>query len=230
VSILYEPSFTESGLKRYNVIYADCPWSFNNKKTGGSMKSGAESVYPVMSFVDLCLLPVREVAAEDSLLAMWWVASQPEEALEVMRAWGFRLVTMTGFVWVKSTKFGKPYFGMGFQTRAGSEVCSLGVRGDIDVEVEDQGAEFCLLAKRGGFKRRSGSVRSVVNAPVGAHSEKPEEVRSRLMQLTGPVPSLEMFARVKTPGWDVFGNEVQDSIDLFKYPRRTTRLDVFGSD
>ena len=32
-------------MKKYEIIYADPPWQFKNKKTGGSMKSGAAHHY-----------------------------------------------------------------------------------------------------------------------------------------------------------------------------------------
>ena len=46
------------------------------------------------------------------------------------------------------------------------------------------------------------------------HSRKPDEVRKRIELLFGDVPRLEMFARSPSEGWDVFGNEVENSIDL----------------
>lgn len=39
--------------KKYNIIYADPPWSFNNKKTGGSMSSGASQKYDTMEMYQM---------------------------------------------------------------------------------------------------------------------------------------------------------------------------------
>lgn len=75
-------------------------------------------------------------------------------------------------------------------------------------------AEVCLLATRGRPKRLSASVHSVVDAPVRAHSQKPDEVRTRIVELFGDLPRIELFAREKTQGWDVWGNEVTSDIDL----------------
>ena len=111
-----------------------------------------------------------------------------------MEAWGFELKTMTGFTWVKWTKSVKPWFGMGFYTRAGSE--------------------NCLIAIKGRPKIQSHGVRSVIHAPVESHSKKPGIVRERIVQLIGDVPRVELFARENVPGWAAFGLEVENSIIL----------------
>lgn len=179
---------------KYKLIYADPPWQFNNKRTGGSMKSGAASHYTVTSTADLMALDIESIAADDCVLVMWWVGSMPQDALDLVEAWGFELKTMTGFVWNKLTKNGLPHFGMGHWTRAGSE-CAI-------------------IATRGKPKRLSGSVRSVGTYPVLKHSQKPGEFRDRCIELVGDVPRIELFARSRSEGWDVFGNEVEESVKI----------------
>lgn len=173
---------------KYRVIYADPPWRFRNQNTGGSMRSGASAHYRTMSVPEICAVPVYSMAEDDSLLCMWWVGAQPDAALAVTKAWGFELVTMTGFVWHKLTRRGLPFFGCGFWTRAG--------------------AECCLIAKRGRIKRVDASVRSVIIAKVAKHSAKPPEVRDRIVQLCGDVPRIELFAREREDGWEAWGDEV----------------------
>lgn len=158
------------------------------------MNSGAASQYDVMSYKDIADMPVNKIIDDDCLLAMWWVATQPLEALHVMEGWGFKLVTMTGFNWVKTTIHGKLDFGMGRWTRAGSELC--------------------LIGKRGKPMRCSASVRSVRVSQKTGHSVKPTEFRDDLVSLVGDVKRLEMFARKPAPGWDVFGNQVVGSIKI----------------
>jgi N6-adenosine-specific RNA methylase IME4 len=183
--------------KKYNIIYADPPWSFRDKNTGGSFASGAADKYPVMTVDEICQLKIKDISADDSILFMWWVASQPLEALKVVEAWGFKFKTMTGFSWYKLTKNGLPHFGMGHFTR--------------------QGVENCLLATRGKPERVSASVRSafweaeeicVVADLVRKHSEKPPVVRDKIVELCGDKPRIELFARQKVDGWDVFGIDV----------------------
>lgn len=181
-------------MKKYKLIYADPPWSFNNKNTGGSMKSGADNQYNTMTLDQLKNMDINSISDDDCILIMWWVGSQPQEAIDLTKAWGFTLKNMNGFVWHKLTKNNKDHFGMGFWTRAGSE--------------------SALIAIKGKPKPASRSVRAVGSYTVGKHSVKPDGFRERCVELAGDVPRLEMFAREKTEGWDVFGNEVEGSIKL----------------
>lgn len=181
-------------MKKYKIIYADPCWSFNNKKTGGSLKSGASSHYNTMNVEDICKLPIRDIADNDCILFMWWVASQPVEALKVVESWGFTIKTMTGFNWVKTTKNGKLDFGMGFTTRAGSEMC--------------------LIATKGKPKRINAGIRSVVMAENTKHSKKPNIFKKEIIKLMGDLPRIELFAREQSDGFDVWGNEVENSIIL----------------
>lgn len=107
---------------------------------------------------------------------------------------------MKGFTWHKTTKHGKSCFGMGNWTRANTE--------------------DCLFAVRGKPKRVNRGVRQFIEAPRGSHSTKPPEVRERLVRLMGDVPRLEMFAREATPGWDIWGLEVESTIQLRSVQRR----------
>lgn len=176
----------------YSLIYADPPWSYTDKCHSG--KRGAGYKYPVMNLADIKALPVAQIAAPDCLLAMWWVPPMPAEALAVVEAWGFTLKTMQGFTWHKLSKTGKAdHFGMGNWTRAN--------------------AECCLFAVRGKPKRVCAAVRSLIVAPVGQHSAKPDEARQRLVQLLGDVPRVELFARSQSPGWDCLGDGI-NGVDI----------------
>ena len=184
--------------KKYSIIYADPPWQFSNKKTGGSLKSGAQSKYMTTSIEVLKAMDVNSLAADDALLVMWWVGSMPQEAIDLVNAWGFTLKNMNGIVWNKLTANNNPHFGMGFYTRAGSE--------------------SCLIATKGKFKPASRSVRAVFRAEeqiqfegkILRHSEKPKQVRELIVELAGDLPRLEMFNR--DDSWDVFGNESKNTI------------------
>lgn len=118
------------------------------------------------------------------------VPAMPDEALKFVRSHGFRLATMKGFTWIKTTANGKEHFGMGHYTRANSE--------------------DCLFAMRGKWTelRKSRSVRQIVTAQVRAHSQKPDEVRDRLVELCGDVPRIELFARSRHEGWDAWGDQL----------------------
>lgn len=175
--------------KKYNVIYLDPPWSFKNRNTGGSLSSGSANQYSVLTVGEMGReLPVCDLANDDCVMFMWWVASQPREALFLLDAWGFTLKTMTGFYWDKETKLGLDFFGMGFWTR--------------------QSSENCLIAVKGKPKRLAANVRARVRAKVRDHSQKPDVVRERIVQLCGDVPRIELFARERADGWDSWGDEL----------------------
>ena len=72
----------------------------------------------------------------------------------------------------------------------------------------------CLLAVRGHPKRQAKDVHQVIISHVEEHSKKPDEVRERIERLMGDVPRIELFARQKADGWDVWGNEVINDVEL----------------
>ena len=101
------------------------------------------------------------------------------------------------FVWLKQNRKALTWFyGLGFWTRSN--------------------AEICLLATKGHPKRQSAGIHQLVISPVERHSKKPDEVREKIVALMGDVPRIELFARQQTPGWDVWGNEVENSTTLLK--------------
>ena len=177
---------------KYNVIYADPPWSYRDKCSAG--ERGAIYKYPLMSLEEIKSLPVSELAADDCVLFLWVTMPKLNEVFEVIDAWGFEYKTVA-FIWVKKNKIKDSWFmGMGRWTRANGEIC--------------------LLATKGKPKRKSAKVHSVVDSAIRAHSQKPDEVRERIIELCGDVPRVELFARQATPGWDVWGNEVASTIEL----------------
>lgn len=172
----------------FRVICADPPWSFNDRLPGKGR--GAAKHYGTLPVGQICgfIYDGREPRfpiADDALLFLWRVASMQSEALDVVRWWGFTL--KSEIVWVKKTATGKRHFGMGRYTRAEHEVC--------------------LIASRGKNIIRDHAVRSVFDAPVGRHSEKPEAFYD-LVERLAPGPYLELFARRHRPGWTCDGNEL----------------------
>lgn len=176
--------------KKYGVIYADPPWRYQMCRGSGV----AENHYPTMSIEEICALPIADIAAKDCVLFLWATFPQLKEALQVIDAWGFRYKTLA-FLWLKQNRKADTWFyGMGFWTRSNSEVC--------------------LLATRGHPKRQSAGIHQFVISHIEQHSKKPDIVRDKIVQLVGDLPRVELFARQKTPGWDVWGNEVDCTISL----------------
>jgi len=185
-------------MKKYNIIYADPPWKYNDKmkvKGATGFIRGAESFYNTMDLKDIKELPIKNITDNNCYLFLWATMPLLQDAFEVIKAWGFEYKTM-GFVWVKKTITGKNHFGMGHYTRGN--------------------AELCLLAIKGKLKRLTGSVRQIVESEIKRHSEKPEEVRKKIVELYGDIPRIELFARKNTKGWDVWGNEVKNNVNFNK--------------
>ena len=133
-------------------------------------------------------MPVQDISGDNCILFLWVTMPQLPNAFEVINSWGFKYKTV-GFTWVKKNKKQDSWFwGMGNWTRAN--------------------AEICLLATKGNPKRVNAGVHSVIDTPVEEHSKKPDTVRDRIVTLCGDLPRIELFARQKTQGWDVWGNEV----------------------
>jgi len=87
---------------KYQIIYADPPWSYSDKGQSGSKKnSGAATHYDVMGAQDIKNLPVASIAEDDSLCFMWVTGPQLPVGLEVLEAWGFEFKTVA-FTWVKT--------------------------------------------------------------------------------------------------------------------------------
>ena len=114
--------------KKYNVIYADPPWSYKVWSKKGTGRS-AESHYPTMSIEAIKALPVSRLAAKDCALFLWITFPMLREGWGVMDAWGFAFKTVA-FVWVKQCRRSDNIFtGMGYWTRANAEICLLATRG-----------------------------------------------------------------------------------------------------
>ncbi len=182
----------------YSVILADPPWQYNDRKPRG----GAEHHYLTTSTDTLRELPVARLAASDCALFLWATYPMIREAFAVIAAWGFDYKTLA-FQWVKlNKKAPSDFVGLGHWTRGNTEPCLLATRGKP--QRADAGVRQVLLD----------TPEELVVAPVGHHSAKPAEVRSRIERLMGDVPRLEMFARERAPGWDCHGNEVVSDVVL----------------
>jgi len=180
-------------MKQYQIIYADPPWQYNDPKGHDPAMGGI--TYPTMSTEEICNLPIDSIKFTNPCSLFLWV-TMPflPDGLKVMEAWGFEYVTCA-FTWVKQNKNGFGiYSGLGHWTNSN--------------------AELCLLGRYGKTVRHDKSVKQIVLSPVRGHSEKPPEVRERIVKLMGDLPRIELFARQKVEGWDSWGNEVESDIQL----------------
>jgi site-specific DNA-methyltransferase (adenine-specific) len=189
-------------VKKYQIIYADPPWEYSFPGTRKEKKQD----YSTMSYMKIGKLNISNIANENSVLFIWSIWTKIQECLNVIKMWGFEYKTV-GFVWVKVRKQNninqysflpqdsfEDFFGMGMWTRSNTE--------------------YCLIATKGNIKPISHSVKQLIYSPIGKHSEKPFEIKERIITLMGNLSCIELFARQKTEGWDVWGNEVESDIEL----------------
>lgn len=191
-------------MRKYNIIYADPPWNYKDKRNKHPRLCGGAAVhYPTMTIEDIKALPVKELTADNSILFLWVTFPNLQEGLDTIKAWGFTYKTL-GFSWIKTNKRnGKPFFGIGHYTKSNCEVCLIGIKGRAP--------------------KASNYVSSVVIEPRSEHSQKPDTVRERIVELCGDLPRLELFGRQPREGWDVIGNDIdgrdiRDSLNDLLYP------------
>lgn len=162
--------------KKYRVIYADPPWSYNDKQNV-EVLGGAEKHYPTMSIQEICALPVP---SEDNAVLFIWVTSPLlEDVFKVINAWGFKY--KSSFVWDKIAH------NMGHYNSVRHEFLLVAVKGSCTPDVKKL-------------------FDSVVSIERTAHSVKPKEFREIIDTLYPVGERLEMFAREAGAGWDVWGN------------------------
>jgi len=190
-------------MKKYKIIYADPPWSYYNDMTVTpdctTVKGVRRPPYPVMSSSDIKSLPIKNLAHDNSILFIWTTDYHLRKCMDVISEWGFTYKTV-GFAWQKLTKSGNP-------------VCFTGAY------TLKSGIELCLLATKGNTKGwvQNRKVRALISSERMEHSKKPDEIRERIVKLLGDLPRVELFARENFQGWDAFGNQVENSIDLSQY-------------
>lgn len=175
--------------RKYNLILADPPWSYGS----GGARSGqfAKLDYNDMNTADICALPVKDIAADNCVLEMWFTASFVEDAVEVCKAWGFNVIRID-MVWNKKTVHGNKH----------------GVTGPWGMS----DVEFVLLGTKGkacGMQKGKRNMYTSHDVPyAGKHSRKPEYFHKLLEKRFHHLPRIELFAREHRVGWDCFGNEV----------------------
>jgi N6-adenosine-specific RNA methylase IME4 len=165
----------------YGALVVDPPWRYGNAATRGA----AEDHYRTMPLSELFKLPdICPPLAEsvNSHLYLWTTAGMLLEAFDVLHAWGYTY--KTNLVWVK------PQIGMGNYFRVSHEHVLFGVRGNAG-------------------RTQDKALRSWFEAPRERHSRKPLAFYD-LVEKASPGPYVDVvdvFARDRRFGWDVWGNE-----------------------
>ena len=170
-----------------SIIHCDPPWAFQNWSEKGEDRN-ANQHYATMTWEEIRDLPVGHLASRNCAVFLWCVDPLLDKGFEVLKAWGFRYSSVA-FTWAKRTCTGKKWFmGAGYTTRANPETCLLGMTGHIE--------------------RQSAAVRQLIVEPVREHSRKPDRIADDIVKLYGDLPRVELFARIRRPGWSSWGNEL----------------------
>lgn len=167
--------------KTYDVILSDPPWKYSFSK---SSNRKVENHYPTMTVGEIC--NIRVPAAFNSVLYLWATAPKLPEALEVMKAWGFKYKTHA--CWDKEK------IGMGYWFRGQHELLLVGTKGKMSPPESGVRISSMIRAKRDN-----------------KHSKKPSKVYDFIERAFPEASKLEMFARNTRPGWDSIGNEIDGS-------------------
>lgn len=218
--------------KPFRTVTADPGWPYGDKLPGDSR--GAVKNYKTMAVDSIArYLESFEmihdlggewpegVIAKDARLFLWRVAPMQEEALHVMRAWGFG-APVSEVVWAKVDKDDDGVLDK-LDPKLRKYVDSGGERGDdhyLKLVIEEarrlsfgmgrtfrMSHETCLVGRRGRPEVLSKSERSVFFAQVREHSQKPEAFFD-LVERLSPGPYLELFSGGhRRPGWTCLGDD-----------------------
>ena len=171
---------------KFEIIYADPPWDYKGQLQhagkGNGDSGGAVRHYQTVTLKKLKNLPVRDIAADNSLLFMWATNPHLDQAIALGKAWQFKWATVA-FVWDKMK------VNPGFYTMSQ--------------------CELCLVFKRGKIPNPRGlrNIRQLVSEERNGHSQKPKEVRARIDAMFPSLHKIELFARDCHSGWYAWGLE-----------------------
>lgn len=169
---------------KFSIIYCDPPWDYKGQTqhTKVAASGGAKTHYPTVELKKMKKWPIEKIAEDDALLFMWTSSPHLDQAIELGKAWGFKWATVA-FVWEKK----KP--NPGFYTMSS--------------------IEMCLVFKRGKIPKPRGSrnERQFLSEKRTHHSAKPDEIRDRIRRMFPTQKKIELFARKKSRGWKVWGND-----------------------
>lgn len=175
--------------EKFGTVLIDPPWRFSNRTGKMAPEHKRLHRYPTMSFEEIAALPVGELVLPKSHLYLWCPNALIAEGLDILKAWGFTY--KTNLVWYKVRKDGGPDGrGVGFYFRNVTELLLFGVKGNLRTKAPGR------------------SQVNIITTRKQEHSRKPNEAYE-IIERCSPGPFLELFARLKQPGWTQWGNQVE---------------------
>ena len=178
---------------KYRTIVADPPWEYpegfsTQSRSPGKWKGPVRHnclPYPALSLVAIRSLPISDLAQKDARLFLWTTNRYLPEAFGVVDAWKFAY---------RQTLTWKKLDALGGSVAPNSEFLIVGARGSP-----------------GLLSRLPNAV--IEHSQTKEHSRKPDLFLD-LVEQVSPGPYLELFARRNRLGWDTYGNEALNHIEL----------------
>jgi len=175
----------------FRILYIDPPWLYYGDP---NKYAACGKHYEMISFEDLCKMPVRKWMHKKSVLFMWGTCPKLDLPFKLIEAWGLHYRGVP-YIWIKTTKRGKIITGRG-------PVPTL-----VKPNIEQVLAATTVKYGR-PFPIHTLKQSQLVFAPIREHSRKPDEVRDRIVELCGELPRAELFATETFPGWFPCGNQI----------------------
>lgn len=217
-------------MSKFQVILSDPPWSLQDDLTMSNTPRGAVSNYPLLDTPELCKLRVKEISDPGGcILVLWSLGSMLDDAMQVMKAWGFKQKQI--FVWVKTKQ--QPLQSLKKNLRKNKKLSGADIIKNFEKDIDDfnvndtlafgmgrlfrQTHEICLIGINSTkiYKLlKNKSQRSVSFHKATKHSKKPEDIQDYLETMFPNTTKLEMFARRHRQGWVGIGNEVCNGEDI----------------
>lgn len=164
---------------KYRVIYADPPWKYGNTMPDEFGEQADH--YELLTVDEISALPIKHMANDNAVLFLWVTSPILEESFQVVNSWGFKY--KSSFVWDKVKHV------MGHYNSVRHEILLICVRGSCQPDVKKL-------------------FDSVYSEERTEHSKKPEYFRQIIDTIYPNGKRIELFARNKAEGWDIWGNDV----------------------
>ncbi len=177
--------------KKYGVIYADPEWRFEAYSRETGMDRAADNHYPTSHLDAICARDVASIAADDCVLFLWVTGPMLASGafLRVLEAWGFK--GKSCITWAKDK------IGTGYWARDKAEYLIIATRGNVPCPAMGDQCD------------------SLIEAPVGPHSAKPERFAEIIEAYFPNLPKIELNRRgAPRPGWSAWGNEAGETVGL----------------
>lgn len=189
-------------MNKYKTIVADPPWDYKSRGQGSAkehrpnshgVSSSSKERYGSMTMEELKSLPIKNISEDNTHLYMWVTNAFIERGWQLCKDWGFDPKTVV--TWGKLRKSdSQPSMKTGYYFRGSTEHFIFAVKGSLKLKTKICYPTLFLSERL-------------------PHSVKPEWFYELVNECSFD-SKLELFARKERLGWDVFGNQVRNSIIL----------------